>query len=32
MNTHYTTTAKTLHWLLAVLIFGMLGLGFFISP
>ena len=31
MNTHYTTTAKTLHWLLAVLISGMLGLGFYMT-
>ena len=28
MSTHYTATAKALHWGIAVLIFGMLGLGF----
>lgn len=28
---HYTRTAKTLHWLLAVLIFGMLALGFYME-
>jgi len=31
MNTRYTATAKTLHWLIAVLIFGMLGLGFYMT-
>lgn len=31
MNAHYTATAKTLHWLIAVLIFGMLGLGFYMT-
>ena len=27
MNTHYTATAKLLHWLIALMIFGMLGFG-----
>ena len=27
MSTHYTATAKALHWGIAVLIFGMLGLN-----
>ena len=31
MSTHYTATAKALHWGIAVLIFGMLGLGFYIT-
>ena len=31
VNTRYTATAKTLHWLIAVLIFGMLGLGFYMT-
>lgn len=31
MNAHYTATAKTLHWLIAMLIFGMLGLGFYMT-
>ncbi len=31
MNTHYTATAKALHWGIAVLIFGMLGLGFYMT-
>ena len=31
MSTHYTATAKALHWLLAVMIFGMLGLGFYMT-
>jgi len=26
---HYTATAKTLHWLMAVLLFGLLALGFY---
>ncbi|MFT3760566.1 cytochrome b [Thauera sp.] len=30
-NTHYTATAKALHWGIAVLIFGMLGLGFYMT-
>lgn len=29
MTRHYTRTAKTLHWTLAILIFGLLGLGFY---
>jgi cytochrome b561 len=29
MNQHYTATAKTLHWLIAVLLLGLLGLGFY---
>jgi cytochrome b561 len=31
MNTHYTATAKALHWAMAVLIFAMLGLGFYMT-
>ncbi len=31
MSTHYSTTAKALHWGIAVLIFGMLGLGFYMT-
>ncbi len=31
MNTHYTTTAKALHWLMALLILGLLALGFYMS-
>lgn len=31
MNIHYTATAKALHWVIAVLIFGMLGLGFYMT-
>ena len=31
MSTHYTATAKALHWGIAVLIFGMLGLGFYMT-
>jgi cytochrome b561 len=31
MTIHYTTTAKGLHWLMALLIFGMLALGFYMS-
>ena len=31
MNIHYTATAKALHWGIAVLIFGMLGLGFYMT-
>ena len=27
MNTHYTRTAKSLHWLMALMIFGLLALG-----
>ena len=29
MSRHYTATAKTLHWLIAVLILGLLALGFY---
>ena len=31
MSAHYTKTAKGLHWLMAVLFFGMLGLGFYMQ-
>ena len=31
MTTHYTATAKAIHWLMAVLIFAMLGLGFYME-
>ena len=31
MSTHYTATAKTLHWGIALLIFGTLGLGFYMT-
>ena len=31
MNTHYTPTAKGLHWLMALVIFGLLTLGFYMS-
>ena len=29
MTTHYTRTAKGLHWLMAILFFGLLALGFY---
>jgi cytochrome b561 len=29
VNTHYTKTAKALHWTIAVMIFGLIGLGFY---
>lgn len=29
MSHHYTATAKALHWLIAIMILGMLGLGFY---
>ena len=29
MSRHYTATAKTLHWVIAILILGLLGLGFY---
>lgn len=29
MTTHYTRTAKALHWLMAILFFGLLALGFY---
>ena len=31
MSAHYTKTAKGLHWLMPVLFFGMLGLGFYMQ-
>ena len=31
MSAHYTKTAKGLHWLMAVLCFGMLGLGVYMQ-
>ncbi|MGE5470997.1 MAG: cytochrome b [Bacteroidota bacterium] len=31
MKTQYTATAKSLHWLMAVLFFGLLALGFYMS-
>ena len=31
MNTHYTRTAKGLHWLMAVIFFGLLALGFYMA-
>lgn len=31
MSTHYTATAKAIHWFMAVLIFGLLGLGFYME-
>ncbi len=31
MNPHYTDTAKGLHWLMALLIFGLLALGFYMA-
>ena len=31
MATHYTKTAKSLHWLMAVLLFGLLALGFYMQ-
>lgn len=31
MPRHYTSTAKSLHWLLALLFFGMLSLGFYMT-
>jgi cytochrome b561 len=31
MNTHYTAPAKVLHWLMAILIGGLLGLGFYMA-
>ena len=31
MNPHYTATAKGLHWLMALLIFGLLALGFYMA-
>ena len=31
MTTHYTATAKALHWLMALLLFGLLALGFYMQ-
>ena len=31
MSQHYTATAKSLHWLIAVLLLGLLGLGFYMQ-
>lgn len=31
MSTHYTPLAKSLHWLMALMVFGLLGLGFYMS-
>jgi cytochrome b561 len=31
MSQHYTATAKTLHWLITVLLLGLLGLGFYMQ-
>ena len=31
MSTHYTATAKSLHWLMALLIVGLLALGFYMA-
>lgn len=31
MNTHYTAVAKSLHWLMALFILGMLALGFYMT-
>ncbi|MBN8441862.1 MAG: cytochrome b [Thauera sp.] len=31
MSTHYTATAKALHWGIAILILGLLGLGFYMQ-
>jgi len=31
MSTHYTPLAKGLHWLMALMIFGLLALGFYMS-
>lgn len=31
MNTHYTATAKALHWTIALLIFAVLSLGFYMT-
>lgn len=31
MSTQYTATAKAIHWFMAVLIFGLLGLGFYME-
>ena len=31
MSTHYTATAKLIHWLMATLLFGLLALGFYMT-
>ena len=31
MNTHYTATAKALHWLMAVLLLGTLSVGWYMT-
>ena len=31
MTTNYTAVAKTLHWLMAIMIFGLLALGFYMA-
>jgi cytochrome b561 len=31
MSLHYTSTAKALHWLMAILLFGLLALGFYMQ-
>jgi len=31
MHTHYTPVAKSLHWLMALMVFGLLALGFYMS-
>lgn len=31
MTRHYTATAKSLHWLMALMFFGMLALGFYMT-
>jgi cytochrome b561 len=31
MSAHYTSTAKSLHWLMAILFFGLLALGFYMA-
>ncbi|VUZ28011.1 Cytochrome b561 [uncultured Comamonas sp.] len=30
-HSHYSATAKSLHWLMALMIFGLLGLGFYMQ-
>ena len=30
-SAHYDATAKLLHWLMALMIFGLLGLGFYMQ-
>lgn len=31
MTAHYTSVAKTLHWLMVILLFGLLALGFIMT-